>query len=136
MVEHIIGETSTYSKHFCCLWTDLHNVVYVFVAFLGSLTKAINGLIIINQANKVGSISDRHSYTPERVNHSVADLQALSTKIWGWLYVMQMVVSKTKTKDPLENEDPLKNEDLKKEDPCKNPIDAQSLEKTRQSKRK
>ena len=32
----------------------------------------------------------------QQVNHSVAELQALST-IWGWLYVMQMVVMKTKT---------------------------------------
>ena len=53
------------------------------------------------------------------VNYSVAVLRVLSTKIWGWLHVMQMVVSKTKTKDTLENEDPLKNED-----PRKNPIDA------------
>ena len=36
---------------------------------------------------------------------------------------MQIVVSKTKTKDPLENEDPLKNEDLKNKDPRENPID-------------
>ena len=33
----------------------------------------------------------------QQVNHSVADLQALSTTIWGWLHVMQMVVMKTKT---------------------------------------
>ena len=38
-----------------------------------------NQWLIINQANKVGSISDMHSYTPEQVNHSVADLQVLST---------------------------------------------------------
>ena len=59
-----------------------------------------NQWLIINQANKVSSISDMHSYTPEQVNHSVADLQVLSTnctKIWDWLHVMQMVVSKTKT---------------------------------------
>ena len=66
----------------------------------------------------------------QRVNYSVAVLRVLSTKIWGWLHVMQMVVSKTKTpktktKDPLENEDPRKNEDpLENEDPRKNPIDA------------
>ena len=54
---------------------------------------------------------------------------------------MQMVVSKTKipktkTKDPLKDKD-LKNEDpLENEDPCNNPIDAYSLEKTQQSKRK
>ena len=58
------------------------------------------------------------------VNYSVTVLQMLSTKIWGWLHVMQMVVSKMKTKDPLENEDPLKNEDLKNEDPRENPTDA------------
>ena len=33
----------------------------------------------------------------QRVNYSVAVLRVLSTKIWGWLHVMQMVVSKTKT---------------------------------------
>ena len=38
-----------------------------------------NKWLIINQANKVSSISDMHSYTPEQVNHSVADLQVLST---------------------------------------------------------
>ena len=33
----------------------------------------------------------------QRVNYSVAVLRVLSTKIWGWLHVMRMVVSKTKT---------------------------------------
>ena len=33
----------------------------------------------------------------QRVNYSVSVLPVLSTKIWGWLHVMQMVVSKTKT---------------------------------------
>ena len=37
----------------------------------------------------------------------------------GLLHVMQMAVSKTKTKDPLKDED-LKNEDLENEDPLKN----------------
>ena len=43
-----------------------------------------NQWLIINQANKVGSISDMHSYTPEQVNHSVADLQVLSTNCQGY----------------------------------------------------
>ena len=60
---------------------------------------------------------------PERVNHSVADLQVLSTKIWGWLHVMQMVVSKTKT-PKTKTKDPLKDEDLENEDPRENTIDA------------
>ena len=53
------------------------------------------------------------------MNHTVTDLQVLSSKIWGWLHVMQMAVSKTKTKDPLKDED-LKNEDLENEDPLEN----------------